>query len=166
MAALVRPPSPPPSAVPLNFVAETVFSELGEFTHENREEGTRNGCGRDKVLHILLHQKVSLCTWSNRAKRAALTNLPLQRRTSDRRIIDANVASETPWNFMVSFISKRFQPQKVTISVRNAQGRRAATGSPLMTFLYRSSLSGLSVFGVSCPVITTCEMEGKHKSNM
>ena len=34
-------------------------------------------------------------------------NLPLQRITSGRRIIDANVASETPWNFMVSFISKR-----------------------------------------------------------
>ena len=75
------------------------------------------------------------CAWGgSRARRAALTNLPLHKMTSDRRIIEGTVASVMPWNFMVAFISKRFHTTKVTIFVRKASGRRATTRSPLMTF--------------------------------
>ena len=48
----------------------------------------------------------------------------------DRLIIDGNVISVTRWNLRVSFISNLFQPENVTIFVKVAYGRRAATGSP------------------------------------
>ena len=51
-----------------------------------------------------------------------------------RLVIDGNVISVTPWNLRVSFISNLFQPENdVTIFVKMAFGRRAATGSPLIT---------------------------------
>ena len=69
------------------------------------------------------------------ARRWALTNLPLQLTMRDRLIIDRNDISVTSWNLRVSFISNLFQPENVTIFVKMAYGRRAATGSPLITFL-------------------------------
>ena len=70
------------------------------------------------------------------AREALCANQP-PRTVDDERSsqIDGNVISETLWNLRVSFVSNLFQPENVTIFLKMAYGRRAATGSPLITFL-------------------------------
>ena len=59
------------------------------------------------------------------------------RRSCSTRVTAARSSpfSVTQWNLRVSFISNIFQPVNVTIFVKMAYGRRAATRSPLITFL-------------------------------
>ena len=52
----------------------------------------------------------------------------------DRLVIEGNVISATPWNLRVSFISNLFQPENVTIFVKMAYGRRAATHLLVLVF--------------------------------
>ena len=96
------------------------------------------------------------CPWVPEAREALCANQPPltvddERSSHNRR----ERHSPNPWNLRVSFISNLFQPENVTIFVKVAYKRRAATGSPLTTFLQRSSRSPLSVLWASWPVMTT-----------
>ena len=112
MVALVRPPSPPPSACLSVFCRKvaTLKSHSSPRTIVNRAPAA--GCDATKSFKSSCVRKHPWVPGGRLAKRCALTNLALQLTMRDRLIIDGNVISVTPWKLRVSFISKLFQPDK------------------------------------------------------